>query len=214
MDLVTLVAMCSIGFDPEAMRSLIWQQSNGNPWSFSLPNDATPRAFGTLQEAVPAARVAQGEHGTVRVGLTGLEVDLKAATAEPNEALFAMCPNVTIASERLRRMQDRCAREPLLGADPTWCAVAVWRGSSEQPDRRFADAVMLGVALGNVPNPVLPSETDDELRSRSTRKTQRKPIADGAMSSALFPPSNDARHPSNAPQSTLDGMFVRRNRRQ
>jgi hypothetical protein len=167
-----------------------------------------------LQEAVQVARAAQGEHGAVRVGLTGLEVDLKAATAEPNEALFAMCPNVTIASERLRRMQDRCAQEGRFNADPTWCAVAVWRGSWEQPDRRFADAVMVGVALGNLPNPELPSETDVGLRSRSTHQTQRMPPADGAKSSGLFPPSNDARHPSKAPQSTPDAMFVRRNRLQ
>jgi hypothetical protein len=212
MDLVTLVAMCSIGFAPEVMRSLIWQQSNSSPWSFSLPNDAKPRAFGT-QEAVPAARAAQGEHGTIRVGLTGIEVDLKAAAADPNEALFAMCPNVTIASERLRRMQDRCAREGRFNADPTWCAVAVWRGSWELPDRWFADAVMLGVALGNLPNPELPSESDNGSRRRASHKAQRISPADSALGSGLFPQLNRARHPSNAPQSTPDGMFVRRNRR-
>jgi hypothetical protein len=96
---------------------------------------------------VQAARAVQGRHDTVRVGLTGLEVDLKAATAEPNEAPFAMCPNVTIASERLHRTWDHYARDPQPGVDLTWCAVAVRHGSWEQPYSRFADAVMLGVAF-------------------------------------------------------------------
>jgi hypothetical protein len=218
MDLVMLVAMCSICFDPEVMRSLIWRQSHGRPWSFSVASDTAPLAFDTLQGAATAARAAQSEHGTVRVGLTGLEVDLKAATAEPNEAMFAMCPNVTIASERLRRLQDRCARDADLNADPTWCALAVWRGSWEQPDSRFADAVMLGVALGDVPNPELPSEVDigspARDHDRAARKTTRDPATDAAFRSGLFAPSRDAREPSKAPNRTPDGMFIRRGQRQ
>lgn len=213
MDLVTLVAMCSIGFDPEAMRSLIWQQSHGNPWSFSLPSDAVPRVFGTLREAVAAARAAQTESATIRVGLTGLEVDLEAATAQPNEALFAICPNVTIASERLRRLQDRCAREALHNADPTWCALAVWRGSWEQPDRRFADTVVLGIALGDVPNPDLPGETDDGFRPQAARKATPLPPGDSATSSGIFVLPRDIRRPSRASQPTPDGMFIPRSRR-
>jgi hypothetical protein len=212
MDLVTLVAMCSIGFDPEVMRSLIWQQSRASPWSFSLAADSAPRVFGTLGAAASAARAQQADSATVRVGLTGLEVDLKAATAEPNEALFAMCPNVTIASERLRRLQDRCARNPPVDADPVWCAVAVWRGSWEQPDHRFADAVLLGVALGDVPNPKLPSETDDGSPSHATPKATTLPPGDSARSSGLFAPSRDVRPPSNPLRTTPDAMFVPRNR--
>jgi len=217
MDLVTLVAMCSIGFDPGVMRSLIWRQSQGRPWTFSVASATAPLAFDTLREAAAAARAAQSEHGTVRVGLTGLEVDLKAATAEPNEAMFAMCPNVTIASERLRRLQDRCARDAHFNADPTWCALAVWRGSWEQPDGRFADAVMLGVALGDVPNPELPSETDSESsardRDRSARKTKRDPATDAALRSRLFAHPQDAREPSKVSHHTPDGMFVHRGHR-
>jgi hypothetical protein len=218
MDLVTLVAMCSISFDPEVMRSLIWRQSQGRPWSFSVASDTAPQTFDTLREAVASARAAQAGHATIRVGLTGLEVDLKAATAEPNEAMFAMCPNVTIASERLRRLQDRCAREAHFNADPTWCALAVWRGSWEQPDSRFADAVMLGVALGDVPNPELPSESDigssARDHDRAARKAKRDPATDAAFGSGLFAPSRDARQPSKASHQTPDGMFVRRGHRQ
>jgi len=211
VDLVTLVAMCSIGFGPEAMRSLIWRQSHGSPWSFSLPSDAVPRVFGTLRDAAAAARAAQADSATIRVGLTGLEVDLGAATAQPNEALFAMCPNVTIASERLRRLQNRCARDPV-NADPTWCALAVWRGSWEQPDGRFADAVMLGIALGDVPNPELPSETDGGSPPHATQKEM--PILPGhsALSSSLFALPQDVRQRSKTSLPTPDGMFIPRNR--
>jgi hypothetical protein len=217
VDLVTLVAMCSIGFEPEVMRRLIWQQSRGSPWSFSLPNDVTSRAFGTLQEALQAAPAAQAEHGTIRVGLTGLEVDLKAATAEPNDALFAMCPNVTIASERLRRLRHRCTREAQSNADPTWCAVAVWRGSWEQPDIHFAGAVMLGAALANVPNPELPSEADSGLSARdndrAARKAKRDPSTDTALGSGLFAPTRDSRQPPTPSRRKPNAMFVHRDYR-
>jgi hypothetical protein len=213
MDLVTLVAMCSISFDPDVMRSLIWRQSQGRPWSFSVTSDTAPQTFDTLRKAAAAARTAQAGHVTIRVGLTGLEVDILAATAEPNEAMFAMCPNVTIASERLRRLQDRCAREAHFNADPTWCALAVWRGSWEQPDSRFADAVMLSVALGDTPNPELPSEANDgSARSsdRARRKVPRAPADDGASSSGLFAPSRDGGAPSSASRTNPDTIFVLR----
>ena len=40
----------------------------------------------------------------------GLEVDLFAATAEPNEKMFEPCVNVNIASRRLTDFEETCKR--------------------------------------------------------------------------------------------------------
>ena len=36
MDLVTLVTACSLAVDPKIMHALIWHQSGGEPWSFTV----------------------------------------------------------------------------------------------------------------------------------------------------------------------------------
>ena len=37
MDLVAVVAACALAVDPKLMHALIWHQSGGEPWSFSVP---------------------------------------------------------------------------------------------------------------------------------------------------------------------------------
>jgi len=37
VDLVTLVAACALTVDPKLMHALVWHQSGGEPWSFSVP---------------------------------------------------------------------------------------------------------------------------------------------------------------------------------
>lgn len=162
MDLLTLVSVCSIAFEPAVMRSLIWHESRGEPWSYRVAREGVSYTFPSMSEAIDAAREAKFDiqaddrFATIRVGLTGLEVGLEAATAQPNEAMFEPCANVTIASTRLARLAERCVEADVFTASPTFCAVAVYRGSWEQPDVAFADAVMLDYALGRVPNPLLP----------------------------------------------------------
>ena len=162
MDLLTLVSVCSIAFEPAVTHSLIWHESRGEPWSYRLAGEGLSYAFPSMTEAIDAARQAQSEvqadnrFATIRVGLTGLEVDLEAATAQPNEAMFEPCANVTIASTRLARLAERCVESDILAGSPTFCAVAVYRGSWEEPDIAFADAVMFDYALERVPNPSLP----------------------------------------------------------
>ena len=162
MDLLTLVSVCSIAFEPAMMHSVIWHESRGEPWSYSVPGQGLGYAFPSMSEAIEAAREAQSEiqtedrFATIRVGLTGLEVDLEAMTAQPNEAMFEPCANVTIASTRLARLAEQCVESDVFAGSPTFCAVAVYRGSWEQPDVAFADAVMLDYALERVPNPALP----------------------------------------------------------
>lgn len=162
MDLLTLVSVCSIAFEPAMIHSLIWHESRGEPWSYRVPGEGLDYAFPSMSEAIDAAREAQSEiqaddrFATIRVGLTGLEVDLEAATAQPNEAMFEPCANVTIASTRLARLADRCVESDIFAGSPNLCAVAVYRGSWEEPDVGFADIVMLDYALERVPNPSLP----------------------------------------------------------
>ncbi len=45
MDLVTLVTVCSLGVDPKLMHALIWHQSGGEPWSFTIPGEREPRVY-------------------------------------------------------------------------------------------------------------------------------------------------------------------------
>ena len=162
MDLLTLVSVCSIAFEPAVMHSLTWHESRGEPWSYRLAGEGLSYTFPSMTEAIDAARQAQSEIqaddrlATIRVGLTGLEVDLEAATAQPNEAMFEPCANVTIASTRLARLAERCVESDILAGSPNFCAVAVYGGSWEEPDIAFADAVMLDYTLERVPNPSLP----------------------------------------------------------
>lgn len=162
MDLLSLVTACAIAFDPAVMHGLIWHESAGEPWRYRVPGEAADHRFAGMAEAIAAANEAQARlraddpHATLRVGLTGLEVDLGAATAEPNRAMVEPCVNVVIASTRLARLAERCGERTAPGGDPTGCALAVWRGSWEDPDWAFADAVLIEVALGAIPNPPLP----------------------------------------------------------
>jgi hypothetical protein len=48
MDLVTLVAACALTVDSKLMHALIWHQSGGEPWSYSV--------FGRLR------RIADSSH--------------------------------------------------------------------------------------------------------------------------------------------------------
>ena len=60
MDLVTLIAACALGVEPKVppsapdsrvMQALIWKQSDGEPWSFSLSGESQPRIYSNLQDA-------------------------------------------------------------------------------------------------------------------------------------------------------------------
>lgn len=105
--LLTLVTVCSIGFEPQAMYALILSESDGKPFSCrSL--DGQLRAFTTMDGAIAAARIAQDKAPTIRIGLTGFETNLFGATAEPNAKLFEPCPNVALSSLRLQKVRARC----------------------------------------------------------------------------------------------------------
>lgn len=194
MDLLTLVSVCSIAFEPAMMHSLIWHESRGEPWSYRVPGEALSYAFPSMSEAIEAAREAQFEiqaddrFATIRVGLTGLEVDLEAATAQPNEAMFEPCANITIASTRLARLVERCVEADVFAGSPTFCGVAVYRGSWEEPDVAFADAVMLDYALERVPNPELPAREPVPETAEGAPPTHSESVSVDAANAAVHAP--------------------------
>jgi hypothetical protein len=45
VDLIALVAACSLTVDPKLMHALVWHQSGGEPWSFSVPAERQASAL-------------------------------------------------------------------------------------------------------------------------------------------------------------------------
>jgi hypothetical protein len=154
MDLVTLIAACALSVDPKLMHALIWEQSGGEPWSFSLPGDRQPQVYSTLQVAVRAARATRPEVGRIRVGLTGLSTQPQSTTA----AMFAPCPNITFAARRIMQWTARCKSTSSVQDDALYCGIAAYRGSWDRPDIKFADAVRATVEKGNAPNLDMPKD--------------------------------------------------------
>jgi hypothetical protein len=141
MDLVTLVTACALTVDPKVMHALISQQSGGEPWSFSAPGQSWPRVFPTLEDAFREARVFV--RGRIRIGLAGLPADGQSATV----AMFAPCPNITVAAREIAQLAERCTTFSRLKGDPIYCAIAAYHGSWDQPDLVFADGVKTTVVL-------------------------------------------------------------------
>jgi len=148
MDLVTLVAGCALAVEPKIMHALIWHQSGGEPWSFSVPGERQPQVYHTVRDAIGAVRAIDGEDVAIRVGLTGLSANPRSATA----LMFAPCANVNVAARQIEQLGERCKTLRPLKTDPIHCAIAAYRGSWDQPDNRFADAVRASVANGDAPN--------------------------------------------------------------
>jgi hypothetical protein len=185
------------------MHALVWQQSSGEPWSFSAPGQSWARVFPTAGDAIREARATVG--GRIRVGLTGLPADGQSAT----EATFAPCPNITVAARQIAQLAERCTRLSRLKADPIYCAIAAYHGSWEQPDVAFADAVKVSVAKGDAPNFDLSEDANLESNDVADDALTADPKAvapprgappdnDGsAWSSALFPMKQPRAEPAS-----------------
>lgn len=159
MDLVTLVTFCALGVDPKLMHALVWHQSGGEPWSFTVPGEREPRVYRKLREAVGELRSAPIDE-PIRVGLAGVLTDRSTVT----EMTFLPCPNIAAAARRITQLTARCEANPGSKFEPTFCAVAAYRGSWERPDRAFANAVRTSVATNDAPNFDMPKETGIEVR--------------------------------------------------
>ena len=195
MDLLTLVTACALTVEPKVMHALIWQQSGGEPWSFSVQGQGWPRVFPTLQDAIREAQTSLPSGGRVRVGLTGLSSDARSTTP----AMFAPCMNITFAARQIAQLVERCTAIPHFKADPLYCAIAIYSGSWERPDTMFADAVKATVVKGDAPNFDMPQ--DGNFDSSDIASHTLKPDRHGGLtapalssedrergwSSALFP---------------------------
>ena len=195
MDLVTLVAACALTVDPKLMHALIWHQSGGEPWSFSLSGERQPHVYPSAQEAIREARTAHAERVLIRVGLTGLATDSRSATL----AMLMPCANISIAARQITQLVDRCKTVPSFKTDPVHCAIATYRGSWDRPDNKFADAVATSAVNTDAPNFDMPDSADvgsgklvPEAHVAGQHASTASPGAPDdqqrAWSSALFPP--------------------------
>jgi hypothetical protein len=194
VDLIALVAACSLTVDPKLMHALVWHQSGAEPWSFSVPGERQPYVWRSVQQAVAEAHRSAPRALSIRIGLTGLRVDSDAATL----ALFMPCTNVSTAARQVTELVQRCKIAAPLTADPARCAIAAYGGSWDRPDDKFADAVLTSAAKGDAPDFDMPGKIEapldaaaSELPGSGQRDSAERPAAAGnqlqAWSSGLFP---------------------------
>lgn len=213
MDLITLVAACALTVDPKVMHALIWHQSGGEPWSFSVPGERQPQVYRTAREAVVEALRSAPTGVPLRLGLTGLVVN-------PGEATLAMlmpCPNISIAAQLITQLKEQCNVATRFTANSVHCAIAAYRGSWDRPDNKFADAVLTSVARGDAPNFDMPNEIDGRSNDVPTEapvagqriSTAREAAPDDqqqAWSSALFPARSKQLEGTNSSSPNADRL--------
>jgi hypothetical protein len=204
MDLTTLVTVCALTVDPKVMHALIWHQSGGEPWAFSVSGRREPQVLRNVGEALDAARTTRPDDAAIWVGLAGLPATPRSITA----AMFAPCSNITSAARQIAQLAELCKTSSRSKGDPIHCAVAAYHGSWERPDTGFADAVSTSVANNDAPDFEMPggagTETADSGPSRQpARDAARASSASSddrerALQSALFPATSvTSGHASN-----------------
>ena len=192
MDLVTLVTACALGADPKLMQALVWQQSGGNPWAVSVPGELNPRIYTSLAQAISATRSLPRTISDVRVGLAGLPVPPASVTP----AVLLPCWNVAIAAQRVAGLIQRCGTRTQTTAIS--CALSAYGGSWQQPNMKFAAAVMKTLITKQVPDFDMPNGTSSSLLDIAIDTAPRIGEADSAPDpapserehawvSALFP---------------------------
>ena len=209
MDLVTLVTACALAVDPNLMHALVWHQSAGEPWAISVQGEPNPRIYSSMDLAIREARTAS--RAVLRVGLAGLSIPPSKVAA----SVLLPCRNVAMAAAQISKHASRCKTHPRLKADPTFCAVAVYRGSWEQPDLKFATDVATSVAKGDAPNFDMPRGTSTEIfdTASDAQADVEPPIVHmtatfaervRGWSSALVPPKS--KPPTSVPESSTTAL--------
>jgi hypothetical protein len=182
MDLTTLITACALTVDPKLMHALIWHQSGGEPWVFSVSRERQPQVLRSMEEAIGAARGTRPGEIAIRVGLTGLPGTPRSVTA----TMFTPCSNIASAARQIAQFAELCRTSSRAKGDPIYCAVAAYHGSWERPDNGFADAVRATVAKGDAPDFEMPDVTGiDTADSGSPRQS-------AARETTPAPPSSTA----------------------
>jgi hypothetical protein len=181
MDLISIVTACALTIDPKIMHALIWHQSGGEPWSFTVSGEHQPQVYQTVREAIRAVRAVDRDDVPIRVGLTGLSADPRSATA----AMFAPCANITIAARQIAQFAERCKTSPRFKGDPIYCGIAAYHGAWDRPDNAFADAVRTSVAKNDAPDFEMPKETGFDFAD--VESATQPAFHDAATASPLAP---------------------------
>jgi len=181
MDLTTLVTACALAVDPKIMHALIWHQSGGEPWSFTVPRVHQPQVFRDVSDAVDAAHDTYPANVTIRIGLTGLSTTPQSVAT----AMFAPCSNITIAASQIAQLAEHCKTSPHVSGDPIYCAIAAYHGSWERPDNAFAHAVRTSVANNDAPDFEMPARADGD--AAKVRSAPRPAFHDAAMAAPAAP---------------------------
>ena len=211
MDLVTLVTACALTVDPKIMHALIWHQSGGEPWSFTVPGERQPQVYQTVREAIRSVRAVDRDDVPIRVGLTGLSAAPRSASA----AMFAPCPNITIAARQIAQLAERCKTSPRLKGDAIYCAIAAYHGAWDRPDNAFAGAVRTSAAKGDAPDFEMPKDAGFDftdvgpaaqptLHDTATASPRAPDDRQRAWSSALFPARSQQLDPPSTNGSAGD----------
>ncbi|HWO86939.1 MAG TPA: hypothetical protein VNN75_10710 [Stellaceae bacterium] len=181
MDLTTLVTACALAVDPKIMHALIWHQSGGEPWSFTVAGVHQPQIFRDVSDAVDAAHDTYPDDNAIRIGLTGLSATPRSVAA----AMFAPCSNITIAARQIAQLAEHCKTSPHVSGDPIYCAIAAYHGSWERPDNAFAHAVRTSVAKNDAPDFEMPARTD--VNAAEVRSARRPAFHNTAMAAPAAP---------------------------
>ncbi len=156
MDLLTLLSVCTLGFDHKLMQGIVIVQSEGKPYAYKEGDKIA--AFDTVEEVIKAARRRQEQGKNIRIGLMGADIDLLSGTAEPNAAMFEPCVNVNIASRKLQSHKEICENRGVSNLET--CAIASYLGGGyENQDESRLDFIMSGAITGNLPNPDIKDAT-------------------------------------------------------
>jgi hypothetical protein len=190
MDLTTLVTACALAVDPQVMHVLIWHQSGGEPWAFSLPGVQQPQVLRSVGDAVDVGRTTQPDDVAIRVGLAGLPATPRSVAA----AMFAPCFNIASAARQIAQLAELCRTSARLKGDPIYCAIATWHGSWERPDNRFADAVRTSVAENDAPDFEMPSGAG--IETADSGSARQPATGDAATAASAMPDDRERAHQS------------------
>ncbi len=172
---------CALAVDPKIMHALIWHQSGGEPWSFTVAGVHQPQVFRDVSDAVDAARDTYPAEVAIRIGLTGLSATPRSVAA----TMFVPCSNITIAACEIAQLAERCNTSKHFNGDPIYCAIAAYRGSWQRPDNAFADAVRTSVVNNDAPDFEMPAATD--VNAAEVRSAPRPPLRDAATAPPAAP---------------------------